>query len=884
MRSIAFVDRVEHVDKLMELTEDVYRGQSRALVVEGPLGIGKSALLDELVRLTQLRTAEPTIRMIRVRCQAFVGETNAYGPVMAIFNALHPPRAVRRIKYAAVQHLPELVGSLPLVGPALAAAAQITQAAIDSGSVQGDSLLPYRQSVAHGLASALVDALVRAGPTLVMVDDVQWIDPSSLLVFDHFIEQSWGHPVGVVLIHETNQDGGPSSEGATVREFLDRWQLQGRLERITLGALPDSAVAELVRLYHGHDTASSTLTRLSRLTGGRPAYVVHLLPLMTTDGGLDGPLPEALRRAVRQPLALLEPSDRELLIVAATQGSTFLAPLVARAADLDEQDVQDRLHRLSRECGFISATPNPDWAPLADCYQFDCLLLQKELYAEQSPSRRRQRHTRIAEGLMALGHELPLDARLDWVRHFRSGVPHPASGTEHLKLAKDVAVKGLSFAEAETLCRFAVQEIERLPERASHRDSLMAQAVELLLNITEIHWQARRRPKGDDLEGLAAQAEEAARRCGDPVLTARTVMLHGKVLLHTQGLVPSLDMLKLAVELARDTDNSLALFVALAEYGRQLPKRDLIGGLTVLREAQRLYETDPRLRNLSDPVLRHARNLTDMQLGVNLFDAGDFGAALVHLTACVERLRGDPLNAELPIALNYLAQLYAAMGDADTAENALREALAFEETRGGLSGWHAYNSALLARLMALDPARRHACQPMLAEAWRETEQTWLLNLVPIVRNLYAEVLLLLGDTDPALLNQSLALAEETIEETRRTGMIRSEIAALSLISRIRHLRGETEAAAALARDALDILRRVGDLPALRTEEVLHHAAEVLETVGHSQETVMWLRADVQDRVQRIAGSITDGAQRARYLQHSPLNQNSPNLGERPART
>ncbi|MEU7833668.1 AAA family ATPase [Nonomuraea sp. NPDC049129] len=871
MRSSTFVGRVEHLGALMELAKDVCQGQTRALVVEGPLGIGKSALLGEVARLAQTGTKEPILKVISARCQAIVGEANAYGPVMAIFNALQPPRVARRIKYATVQHLPELVGSLPMVGPALSAAAQITQTALDSGSVQGDSLLPYRQSVAHGLASAMVDALVKSGPALVLVDDMQWIDPSSLLVFDHFIEQVWGRPVGVVLAHETDQGSSPPVEGATIRKFLDRWQLQGKLEQIALSGLPDDAVAELVRLYHGPSIPPSISAQLSKITGGRPAYIAQLLPLISTNAGLDGPLPETLLRAVRQPLTSLESSDRELLVVAATQGSAFLAPLVARAANREEQEVQDRLHWLSRESGLITTAPNPDWAPLADCYQFNNLLLQTELYAEQSPGRCRQRHTRIAEGLMKLGYELPFEARLDCVRHFRAGDPHPASGAEHLKLAKDVAVNGLSFAEAETLCRFAVHEIARLPERASNRDSLMAKAIELLLNLTEIHWRTPQRPKGDDLETLAAQAEEAARRCGDPALTARTVMLHGKVLLHTQGLVPSLDRLRQAVELARDSGDPQALFVALAEYGRQLPKRDLTGGLTVLREAQRLYETDPRLRNLSDPVLRHARNLTDMQLGVNLFDAGDFGTALIHLTACVEHLRADPLNAELPIALNYLAQLYSTMGDTQTAENALREALSFEETRGGPSGWHAYNSALLARLMARDPARRHACQPMLAEAWRETEQTWLLNLVPIVRNLYAEVLLLLGDTDPVLLDQALELAEDTIQETRRTGMIRSEIAALSLASRIRHLRSETEAAAVLARDALDILRWTGDLPALRTEEVLHHAAVVLEAVGDNQETVMWLRADVQKRVQRIADSLTDSAQRSRYLQQALLS-------------
>ncbi|MEU3168513.1 AAA family ATPase [Streptosporangium sp. NPDC006930] len=859
MKISTFVDRVEYIGALMELAESVDRGQSRALAIEGPLGIGKSALLDEVSRQIQERTTEPALRVIRARCQAFVGEANAYGPVMALFDALQPPRAARRIKQATVQYLPDIVGTLPAVGPALAAAMQITRSAIDSGSVQGDSLLPYRQSAAHGLASALLGALTEKGPTLVLIDDVQWIDPSSLLVLDHLMEEFWGSPVGLVLAHGTDRDSDSS-----IRELLDQWHLRGRLERTTLGGLSDDAVAELVRLHYDGPVSPAVLGQLNRLTGGRPAYVAQFLPLIGTDGGLDGPLPTVLRRAVRRSMERLETSDRELLVASASQGVTFLASVVARTTDREEEEVQDQLHRLSRKHGIITALPNPDWAPNTDRYQFDDLLLQMELYAEQSANRCRQRHTRIAKALMAFGDELPLAVRLDYARHFRAGAPHPASGAEHLKLARDVAVNGLSFAEAETLCRFAVHEIKRLPDHTADRDRLLAQAIELLLNLTEVHWHTRRRPKGDDLEGLAAQAETAARSCGDPALTARTVMLHGKVLLHTQGLVPSLEKLKQAVELARGTDDPLALFVALAEHGRQLSKRDLNDGLAVLQEAQRLYETGLRLHDPSDPILRHARNLTEMQLGVNLFDAGDFGTALEHLTACVERLREDPLRAELPIALNYLSQLHSAMRDSNSAESFLREALAFEEDRGGPSGWHAYNSALLAQLMACDPARRHACRPILTEAWRETEQTWLLNLVPIVRNLYAEVLVLLSDTNPALLDEALRLAGDTIEETRRTGMVRSEIAALSLSSRIYSLHGEIETAAALARESLSILQRMGDLPALRTEEIFLHTADILEAAG-DQETASWLRADAQVRISRIADTLTDPAQRDRYL-------------------
>lgn len=228
-------------------------------------------------------------------------------------------------------------------------------------------------------------------------------------------------------------------------------------------------------------------------------------------------------------------------------------------------------------------------------------------------------------------------------------------------------------------------------------------------------------------------------------------------------------------------------------------------------EAERLYASEPRLGGSGDPVLQHARNLNEMQLGITLFDHGRLGEALGRLRRCTDRLRDEPLHAELPIALNYLAQIQIGLGTHPAAESVLEEAREAESARGGDSGWHAYNTALLALLRARDPDRRDESLALIEDAWLETERTWLINLVPIVRNVYAQVVLTTAHGNPEALERAYRLATDTIVETRRTGMVRSEIAALSLLGQVRLAQADTAGAADFARQAVQTLERTGDI-------------------------------------------------------------------------
>jgi tetratricopeptide (TPR) repeat protein len=518
----------------------------------------------------------------------------------------------------------------------------------------------------------------------------------------------------------------------------------------------------------------------------------------------------------------------------------------------------------------------------ADVYRFDHLLLWDAVYRAQSDEQRRSRHERLAEIIGSVLPDYdrpPLGLRLEHARHlYLGGTPCLGRSAEaRLELARTTALEGLSFTEAEAHCAIAIDALRRA-RPTPENDRRFVDAVEMQLSMTEVRWHAQHAATGGpaDIDALAEQAERAAARVGALDLRARSALLRGKTQLATRGQEPALKKLAEAVRLADQHGDPVLRYVTTVEFGRHVSKRNLAEGLAALREAELMYTSMPQLRESDDPVLVHTRNLAEMQLGVTLFDSGFLEEALGRLGRCVDRLRGELLNANLPIAFNYLAQVQFAIGRADQAEATLREALEFEERRGGDSGWHANNAALLALVLSAERRNAEECRALIESAWLETERTWLLNLVPLVRNIYAEVLLALprngaGEAESSLLERAERLARETCRETEDSGMTRSRIAALCLSARVQLRMGRSTQAADFARTAVALLDRVGDMPALRTEEILYHAASVLWADGDTEEA-----SALMDRASRAferkAERIEDESLRRSFTDGVPLNR------------
>ncbi|MCD0452342.1 AAA family ATPase [Actinocorallia sp. API 0066] len=851
-----FVDRIEDMEALLGRADG-------GVLVEGDPGAGKSRLLAEF---TERSRADGGRRVVFMQYPPVVASRLPYKAIADLVHELaEQPNRRRRVLNltgeAVRRSAPEVLSLLlPPVGAAFRIGQAVTQAAVRSGSAPLDSLMTFQQASVSQIAGGITDLIRQGPPVLLVIDDVQHLDPDSLHVLDCLLRtRDDDLALDLVISHTTGPGADPQITG-----LLDAWVGARFLERRNLGGLPEDAVAELVRHRHpeaGPDVARVLTVRTSGHAGFIEAFLADWRP-----GLPPADLPVSMRKLAERLLSHLSELDRKLIHVAAVEGPVFLSPVVAKVAREPHDLVMERLRAIADGYRLILPYDGLDWAPGVDSYMFQHHALGQSVYELQSRGQRYERHGRVADALGEFGTGSMIRS-VEIARHLYNAGPsrRVEAGRAYLALARSAALEGMSAVVAE---RHLTHAIEAL----AGRDRELFEAIELRLSLTEERWRGKHVQAGPphDIDGLAATAEAAAARTGDPALIVRSLLLRGKTLLVTEGLLPSLEKLRAAVRAAPD---QVSLFIAKVEYGRQVSKINLAEGLRELREAERIYLEAPE-RLAGDPVLQHIRNLGEMQLGISLFDSGYLEEALRRLTACVDRLRDEPLKVELPIALNYLAQVQRALGlDADCLAT-LTEARAFEARRGGDSGWHAYNTALLASLLAdTDPVR---ALELIEEAWAETERTWLLNLVPIVRNLYAEVLLTAGHD----LDHADRLALGTYRETGRTNMVRSRIAALILRARVQLRRGDPVLALDHAEEAVRVLDEHGDLPALRTEEVLFHAAEAAHHAADAAAPGLLERARTE--LARKIGNLVDPDLRTAFCRRVPLNRRI--LGDDPFTT
>ncbi|MBP2475206.1 tetratricopeptide (TPR) repeat protein [Crossiella equi] len=449
--------------------------------------------------------------------------------------------------------------------------------------------------------------------------------------------------------------------------------------------------------------------------------------------------------------------------------------------------------------------------------------------------------------------------------HHRPGEAAVLLAESALRSARTAAERGQD-ADAEAMAREGLSELVGPP--TAETDRLRMELLELLLLVTEPVWS--RSPEfraANPLERWAADLEASATRTGELQLRIRAAAVAARVLHRTQGVEAALEVQQRAVELARQSGDAVVQFLTLSAYGRELGKRDLRAGLAVLLEAEKRAKATPEIMASRSPVLRGAFRRTELQIGIGEFDAGYLGIAKQRLEFAVNRLRAEPISAPLlPTALNYLAQVQLACGLTDPAGDTLTEALGLGD--GTPDAWHAYSLALFGRLR-VEHGDLAAGVHVLETAWSEAQRTRSLTVATLVCNLYAEGLLVMAGRHVETLNAAEELLAANLERCQRSAMVRSEVAAHSLLARLHLVLDELPQAQVASDAAMELYGRRGPLPSLRGEEVLYWHAEVQRRCGRVDLAVDALGAARQ--LVRTKGGSLDPDLRELFLA-VPLNQ------------
>jgi DNA-binding CsgD family transcriptional regulator/tetratricopeptide (TPR) repeat protein len=364
------LERNEELARIDSALADARMGRGRFVVVEGPAGMGKTALLAA----ARSAAAEGGMRVLRSRATEL--ETNfAFGVVRQLFE---PPLAeASALDRADLLQAAAGVAASLLGLPGAPPTAGSPPPGIDPSF-----------AILHGLYWLCAN-LGAAGPLCVVVDDAHWADAASLRYLAFLLTRL--EELNIALLVATR----PPEAGADAG-LLSTVTTDSSADVIRLAPLTRTAVTELLEARLGEAPDSLVVDTCLRVTRGTPFLVREVVEGLS-EGGI-GSAARTVGRSIRLRLRRLpEHAGRLARALAVLEQSDLLeAARLANLEDLEAAEAADLLATV----GILE-----HGRPLTFVHP----LVRSGIYSALSSAERAQGHRRAAE---LLAEQSGADARV----------------------------------------------------------------------------------------------------------------------------------------------------------------------------------------------------------------------------------------------------------------------------------------------------------------------------------------------------------------------------------------------------------------------------------------------------------------------------------------
>jgi len=374
------LERAHELRLLRAALADARDGAGRLVIIEGPAGIGKTALLAQ----TCEAAVDEGLQLLSARGHELEHEF-AFGVARQLFEL-----PVARATPERQDHL--LAGAASLTRPLLGLERRRDDRDADADAPAASRPAPdIGFTLSHGLYW-LTANLADSGPLMIALDDAQFADRSSLQCITYLAARC--HELPLLLVLTVRSD-----EASAADELL--MALRSSADNILSPAvLSRGGVAQLVRQRLGDQADSGFCGACARATGGNPFLLGELL--MELDGEavaataenaaqVERASPESVRRVVLGRLERMGPEPMAL---------------AQAVAVLEHANLRDAaaLARLAQPAAVAAADQLLSAAILTEePLTFVHPLLRLAVYEQIPPARRADDHRRAALSLAAAG-------------------------------------------------------------------------------------------------------------------------------------------------------------------------------------------------------------------------------------------------------------------------------------------------------------------------------------------------------------------------------------------------------------------------------------------------------------------------------------------------
>jgi DNA-binding CsgD family transcriptional regulator/tetratricopeptide (TPR) repeat protein len=306
-------------------------------------------------------------------------------------------------------------------------------------------------------------------PLLILLENLQWADASSLELF-HFVARQLENQ-RIVLIGTYNEaDGEKNSVLRSTEQSLLRL---GAITVQKLAALSPEETDDIVRQMFKVERAATRQfsALLYQSTRGNPFFVEETLKYLVESGALterEGRwtgwemetlnLPPTVRDVVKARIERLSPNARTVANLAAVIGTRAPYDTLLRVSRLSEQDIVAALDELLKQRVFSETGSTENI-----CYDFTHPLLQQVIYADLGQARARLLHATVAEALEgyygAAAHDHADELALHFARARSQALARKA--VKYLSAAGRTALEKYANREAADYLAAALEHLDQ---------------------------------------------------------------------------------------------------------------------------------------------------------------------------------------------------------------------------------------------------------------------------------------------------------------------------------------------------------------------------------------------------------------------------------------
>ena len=433
-----FVGREDELRSLQSRWERVLEREGQVVLISGEAGIGKSRVVQRF----REQIAHTPHTWIAAGASAFFQNTPFY-PVTEMlhqfFGDTAEPEALALLESRLVEVGLEPAEAVPLLAPLLK---------LPSLAKYPTSTLPPEQERRRLLATLVewVFGAARVRPLVIAIEDLHWVDPSTLELIQLLVEQ--GAPERLLLL-------------CTARpEFRDQWPQRAHHAQIRLNRLSARDIRTMIAQVATSDAFSDeTVATLIERTGGVPLFVEELARSMLEGGDTKvtgHEIPATLHDSLMARLDRLRPA-KEVIQVGAVIGSDFSYQLLHAVHPTAEADLQRALSSLiDAELLYVRGI-----APEAT-YQFKHALIRDAAYAALLKSRRKELHLEVARTIDEK-FTILRDTRPEVLARHWGEAGDGARAVQYQNLAGEQAAMRAAHTEAIAHFSEALSWLERLP-------------------------------------------------------------------------------------------------------------------------------------------------------------------------------------------------------------------------------------------------------------------------------------------------------------------------------------------------------------------------------------------------------------------------------------